>query len=40
MCLNEICGEICIGKMFSGTFATQNGLKQGDALLPMLLTLL
>jgi hypothetical protein len=32
-CLNETYSEVCIGK----AFPIQNGLKQGDALLPLLL---
>jgi hypothetical protein len=31
MCLNET-HEVHIGKYLSGSFPTQNGLKQGDAL--------
>jgi hypothetical protein len=36
MCLNETCGKICGGKHLSDTFPTQNGLKQGSALSPLL----
>jgi hypothetical protein len=36
ICLNETCGEIRIGKYLSHNFPTQNGLKQGDALSPLL----
>jgi hypothetical protein len=36
MCLNETCSKVCIGKPLSDTFPTQNGLKQEDALLPLL----
>jgi hypothetical protein len=36
MCLNETCSKICIGKLLSDTFPIQNGLKQGNALLPLL----
>jgi hypothetical protein len=36
MCLNETCSKICIGKNLSGAFPIQNGLKQGDALSPLL----
>jgi hypothetical protein len=36
MCLNETYSKIRIGKHFSGAFPIKNGLKQGDALSPML----
>jgi hypothetical protein len=36
MCLNEIYSKIHIGKHLSGAFPIQNGLKQGDALSPLL----
>jgi hypothetical protein len=36
MCLNETYSKICIGKHLSGAFPIQNGLKQGDALSPLL----
>jgi sorting nexin-29 len=36
MCLNETYGKICIGKLLSDKFPIQNGLKQGDSLLPLL----
>jgi hypothetical protein len=36
MCLNETHSKACIGKCFSDNFLIENGLKQGDALLPML----
>jgi hypothetical protein len=36
MCLNETYSKIRIGKHLSGAFPTQNGLKQGDALSPLL----
>jgi hypothetical protein len=36
MCLNETNSKICIGKHLSDKFSTQNGLKQGDALSPLL----
>jgi hypothetical protein len=36
MCLNETYSEVHIGKYLSDTFPVQNGLKQGDALLPLL----
>jgi hypothetical protein len=32
MCLNEIYSKVCVGKLLSGKFLIQNGLKQGDAL--------
>jgi hypothetical protein len=35
LCLNETYSKICIGKHLSDTFHIQNGLKQGDALLPL-----
>jgi hypothetical protein len=36
MCVNKICGKVRIGKHLSDSFAIQNGLKQGDALSPVL----
>jgi hypothetical protein len=36
MCLNEIYSKVCIGTLLSGKVPIQNGLKQGDALLPLL----
>jgi hypothetical protein len=36
MCLNETYCKICIGKHLSGAFPIHNGLKQGDALSPLL----
>jgi hypothetical protein len=36
MCLNETYNEVRVGKLLSGTFPIQNGLKQGDALSPLL----
>jgi hypothetical protein len=36
MCLNEICSTVRIGRNLSHKFTIQNGLKQGDALSPML----
>jgi hypothetical protein len=36
MCLNETYSKVCIGKLFSDKFPIQNGLKQGDALSPLL----
>jgi hypothetical protein len=38
MCLNETYSKIHTGKHFSGAFPIQNGLKQGDALSPLLFT--
>jgi hypothetical protein len=35
--LNETCSEVCISKHLSDAFPVQNGLKQGDVLLPLLL---
>jgi hypothetical protein len=37
MCLNETCSEVCIGKDLSDSFPIQNGLKQRDSLLSLLL---
>jgi hypothetical protein len=36
MCLNETYSTVCIGNNLSDKFPIQNGLKQGDALTPML----
>jgi hypothetical protein len=36
MCLNETYSKVCIGKHLSDSFPIQNGLKQGEALSPML----
>jgi hypothetical protein len=36
MCLNETYSRVWIGKHLSDTFPIQNGLKQGDALSPLL----
>jgi hypothetical protein len=36
MRLNETCSKIRIGKHLSGSFPSKNGLKQGDALSPLL----
>jgi hypothetical protein len=36
MCLNETYSKVRIGKLLSNKFPIQNGLKQGDALLPLL----
>jgi hypothetical protein len=37
VCLNESYSRVRIGKNLSGAFNIQNGLKQGDVLLPLLL---
>jgi hypothetical protein len=34
--LNEMYSKVCIGKYLSDGFPTQNGIKQGDALSPLL----
>jgi hypothetical protein len=36
MCLNEACSKVHIGKHFSDSFPTQNGLKQRDVLSTLL----
>jgi hypothetical protein len=36
MCLNETYSRVRIGKLLSDEFPIQNGLKQGDALSPLL----
>jgi len=36
MCLNKACSKVCLGRHLFKTFCIQNGLKQGDALLPLL----
>jgi hypothetical protein len=36
MCLNETYSTVCIGKLLSDKFPIHNGLKQGDALSPLL----
>jgi hypothetical protein len=36
MCLNEVCSKVRICKHLSDSFPIQNGLKQGDALSPLL----
>jgi hypothetical protein len=36
MCLNETYSTVRIGKNLSDKFTIQNGLKQGDALSPLL----
>jgi hypothetical protein len=35
MCANETCSKFCIDKNLSDAFPVQNGLKQGDTLLPL-----
>jgi sorting nexin-29 len=37
MCSNETYSKVRVGKLLSGTFPIQNGLKQGDALSPLLI---
>jgi hypothetical protein len=36
MCLNETYSKVHVGKLLSDKFPIQNGLKQGDALSPLL----
>jgi hypothetical protein len=36
MCLNETYSKVSISKLLSDKFPIQNGLKQGDALSPLL----
>jgi hypothetical protein len=36
MCLNETYSKVSVGKLLSDKFHMQNGLKQGDTLLPLL----
>jgi hypothetical protein len=36
MCLNETYSKVRVGKLLSDTFPIQNGMKQGDALSPLL----
>jgi hypothetical protein len=36
MCLNETYSKVCIGELLSDKFPIQNGLKQGNALSPLL----
>ena len=40
MCLNETCSRVQVGTHLSDMFPTKSGLKQGDALLPLISTLL
>jgi hypothetical protein len=37
MCLNETYSKVRVGKLLSDKFPIENGLKQGDALSPLLL---
>jgi hypothetical protein len=39
MCLNEICSQVRVGIYLSDKFPIQNGLKQRDALSPLLLNM-
>ena len=36
MCLTEMCSRVRVGKNLSDRFPIRNGLKQGDALSPLL----
>jgi hypothetical protein len=36
MCLNEMYSKVCVGTHLLDNFPIQNGLKQGDALSPLL----
>jgi hypothetical protein len=36
MCFNETYSNVCISKLLSDKFPIQNGLKQGEALSPLL----
>jgi len=36
LCLNETCSRVRVGKHLYDTFPINNGLKQGDASLPLL----
>jgi hypothetical protein len=36
MCLNETYHKVHVGKLLPNKFPIQNGLKQGDALSPLL----
>jgi hypothetical protein len=40
MCLNETYSRVSVGKNLYDRFTIQNGLKQGDALSPLLLNML
>ena len=37
VCLNETYSRVWVGKNLSGMFPIRNGLKQGDAVLPLLI---
>jgi hypothetical protein len=37
LCLSKTCSRVQVGKHLSDTFPIKNGLKQGDALSPLLL---
>jgi hypothetical protein len=39
MCLNKTYSKVRVGKLLSDKFPIQNGLKQGDALSPLLLNM-
>jgi hypothetical protein len=39
MCLNETYSKVHIGKLLSNKFPIQNGLKQGDAVSPLIFNL-
>jgi hypothetical protein len=36
LCLNETYRKFCVGKILTDKYPIQNGLKQGDALSPLL----
>jgi hypothetical protein len=36
MCLTETCSRVRVGKILSDVFPIRNGLRQGDALSPLL----
>jgi len=38
MCLNETYSRVPLGKHLSDMFPVKNGMKQGDALTPLLFT--
>jgi len=40
MCLTKTCSKVRVGKNLYGIFPIRNGLKQGDALSPLLFNLL